>query len=103
MLPIGSHGLWPLYGPTSLFNPNSIEVCVHLAIFSWGLGCLVGLGQNYLRHNSNHPQGVHKFFGIFHTTVTSMLNPIIYSLMNQEVKAALRRTLDLKKVLIISK
>lgn len=81
----------------------SREVCAHLAIVSWGIGCLVGLGQNYLRPKSNHPQGVDKFLVIFHTTVTSMLNPIIYSLRNHEVKAALRRTLGQKKVLIINR
>lgn len=84
-------------------NQMSRELCAHLAIVSWGIGCLVGLGQNYLRPKSNHPQGVDKFLVIVHTTMTSMLNPITYSLMNQEVTAALRRTLGQKKVLIINR
>lgn len=78
-------------------------VFAHLAIVSWGIGCLVGLGQNYLRPKSNHSPGVDKLLVIFYTAVTSMLNSIIYSLRNQEVKEALRRTLGLKKVLIMNR
>ncbi|XP_052019873.1 olfactory receptor 10A2-like isoform X2 [Apodemus sylvaticus] len=57
----------------------------------------------YLRPKSSHSPEIDKLLALFYTAVTSMLNPIIYSLRNKEVKGALRRTLGLKKVLTISK
>uniref|UniRef100_A0A4X1TXN9 G-protein coupled receptors family 1 profile domain-containing protein n=1 Tax=Sus scrofa TaxID=9823 RepID=A0A4X1TXN9_PIG len=53
----------------------------------------------YLRPKASHSPGIDKLLALFYTVVTSMLNPIIYSLRNKEVKAALRRTLGKKKVL----
>nr|XP_023396637.1 olfactory receptor 10C1-like [Loxodonta africana] len=53
----------------------------------------------YLRPKASHSPGVDKLLALFYTVVTSMLNPIIYSLRNKDVKAALRRTLSKKKVL----
>ncbi|XP_030105670.1 olfactory receptor 122 isoform X1 [Mus musculus] len=57
----------------------------------------------YLRPKSDHSPEVDKLLALFYTAVTSMLNPIIYSLRNKEVKAALRKTLSLKKVLIMNR
>ncbi|XP_062043119.1 olfactory receptor 10C1-like [Lepus europaeus] len=54
----------------------------------------------YLRPKANHSPGIDKLLALFYTVVTSMLNPIIYSLRNKEVKAALQRTLGKKNVLI---
>uniref|UniRef100_A0A8C0CUF3 Olfactory receptor n=1 Tax=Balaenoptera musculus TaxID=9771 RepID=A0A8C0CUF3_BALMU len=152
-------------------------VCVHLAMVSWGVGCIVGLGQTnyifslnfcgpceidhffcdlppilalacgdtshneaavfavailcistavlimpspegrqkalstcsshlfvvtlfygsgsvtYLMPKASHSPGMDKLLALFYTVVTPMLNPIIYSLRNNEVKAALWRTL----------
>ncbi|XP_041490586.1 olfactory receptor 10C1-like isoform X1 [Microtus oregoni] len=53
----------------------------------------------YLRPKASHSPGMDKLLALFYTAVTSTLNPIIYSLRNKEVKAALRRTLGLRKVL----
>ena len=58
---------------------------------------------NYLRPKSSHSPGMDKLLALFYTAVTSMLNPIIYSLRNKEVKAALRKTLSLKKPLAINR
>ncbi|VCW83767.1 unnamed protein product [Gulo gulo] len=148
-------------------------VCAQLAVISWGVGCMVGVGQTnyifslnfcgpceidhffsilcisspflliiasygrilaavlimpspegrrkalstcsshllvvtlfygsgsvtYLRPKASHSPGIDKLLALFYTVVTSMLNPIIYSLRNKEVKAALQRTLGKKKVL----
>ncbi|XP_021005513.1 olfactory receptor 10C1-like isoform X1 [Mus caroli] len=57
----------------------------------------------YLRPKSSHLPGMDKLLALFYTAVTSMLNPIIYSLRNKEVKAALRKTLSLKKSLAINR
>ncbi|XP_029387363.1 olfactory receptor 10A2-like isoform X2 [Mus pahari] len=57
----------------------------------------------YLRPKSSHLPGMDKLLALFYTAVTSMLNPIIYSLRNKEVKAALKKTLTLKKPLAINR
>ncbi|XP_051004269.1 olfactory receptor 10A5-like isoform X1 [Acomys russatus] len=57
----------------------------------------------YLRPKSSHSPGMDKLLALFYTAVTYMLNPIIYSLRNKEVKAALRRTLGLREVLTINR
>ncbi|XP_076715694.1 olfactory receptor 10A2-like [Callospermophilus lateralis] len=53
----------------------------------------------YLRPKASHSPGTDKLLALFYTMVTSMLNPIIYSLQNKEVKAALRRTMGKGKIL----
>uniref|UniRef100_A0A8C6QIR3 Olfactory receptor 10A4-like n=1 Tax=Nannospalax galili TaxID=1026970 RepID=A0A8C6QIR3_NANGA len=57
----------------------------------------------YLMPKSSHSPGADKHLAIFYTVVTSMLNPIIYSLWNKEVKAALRRTLGRRKFLTMDR
>ncbi|XP_051835665.1 olfactory receptor 10A4 [Antechinus flavipes] len=52
----------------------------------------------YFRPRSNTSPENKKLLSLFYTVVTPMLNPIIYSLRNNEVKAALQRTL--RKVII---
>ncbi|KAM6184976.1 olfactory receptor 10A5-like [Rhynchocyon petersi] len=52
----------------------------------------------YLRPKANHSPGMDKLLALFYTVVTSTFNPIIYSLRNKEVKAALWRILEKKKV-----
>ncbi|XP_044842134.1 olfactory receptor 10G6-like, partial [Mauremys mutica] len=43
----------------------------------------------YLRPGSHHP--VDRVVGVFYTTVTPLLNPLIYTLRNKEMKEALMR------------
>ncbi|NXI93095.1 O10C1 protein, partial [Psophia crepitans] len=45
----------------------------------------------YLRPKSSYSATVDKFLSLSYTVVTPLLNPIIYSLKNEEVKGALRR------------
>ncbi|XP_006268368.3 olfactory receptor 10A7-like [Alligator mississippiensis] len=45
----------------------------------------------YLQPKSKYSLNVKKFLSLFYTIITPMLNPIIYSLRNNEVKLALRR------------
>ncbi|XP_023966614.1 olfactory receptor 10A2-like [Chrysemys picta bellii] len=47
----------------------------------------------YLQPKSSYSPERDKFLSLFYTVITPMLNPIIYSLRNKEVKKALRRTL----------
>ncbi|KAM4846268.1 olfactory receptor 10AG1-like [Thomomys bottae] len=47
----------------------------------------------YLRPKSNHSAGTDRLLSLFYTIVTPMFNPLIYSLRNKEVIAALRKLL----------
>ncbi|XP_066486503.1 olfactory receptor 10AG1-like [Tiliqua scincoides] len=62
----------------------------HLIVVSlfYGSGIIT-----YLRPKSSYSAESDKLLALFYTVVTSMLNPIIYSLRNKEVKVALKRTL----------
>ncbi|XP_046928009.1 olfactory receptor 10AG1-like [Lynx rufus] len=51
----------------------------------------------YLRPKSNHSAATDRLLSLFYTTVTPMFNPLIYSLRNKDVTAALRKLL-LKKM-----
>ncbi|XP_014382538.1 olfactory receptor 10A4-like [Alligator sinensis] len=50
----------------------------------------------YLRPNSAYSPDIDKLLSLFYTVVTPMLNPIIYSLRNKEVKGALKRVIARK-------
>ncbi|XP_006032306.1 olfactory receptor 1052-like [Alligator sinensis] len=45
----------------------------------------------YLRPSSRYSQGLDKIASVFYTVVSPMLNPLIYSVRNKEVKDTLRR------------
>ncbi|NXJ86360.1 O1052 protein, partial [Trogon melanurus] len=48
----------------------------------------------YLRPSSSYSLNTDKVVSVFYTVVVPMLNPLIYSLRNQEVKDSLRRTAE---------
>ncbi|XP_074838523.1 olfactory receptor 10A7-like [Carettochelys insculpta] len=60
----------------------------HLIVVTlyYGSSCLI-----YLRPKSMNTLESSKVLGLVYTTITPILNPIIYSLRNKEVKEALRR------------
>ncbi|XP_006277340.1 olfactory receptor 10A7-like [Alligator mississippiensis] len=60
----------------------------HLMVVTlyYGSGSLI-----YLRPKSSYSPESNKVLALMYTTITPMLNPIIYSLRNKEVKGALRR------------
>ncbi|XP_069888045.1 olfactory receptor 10AG1-like [Dipodomys merriami] len=45
----------------------------------------------YLRPKSSHSVGIDRLFSLFYTIVTPMFNPLIYSLRNKDMIAALRK------------
>ncbi|XP_075774271.1 olfactory receptor 10A4-like [Pelodiscus sinensis] len=52
--------------------------------------------STYFQPKSSYSPDTKKLLSLSYTVVTPMLNPIIYSLRNKEVKGALRRTLSRK-------
>ncbi|XP_002709199.1 olfactory receptor 5G3-like [Oryctolagus cuniculus] len=54
----------------------------------------------YVRPSSNSSLDINKVISVFYTMIIPMLNPIIYSLRNKEVKDAFRRKFERKNVLI---
>ncbi|XP_062994331.1 olfactory receptor 10A7-like [Elgaria multicarinata webbii] len=51
----------------------------------------------YLRPKSTHIENIDRLVALFYSIITPMLNPMIYSLRNKEVKNALRKLLSMKK------
>ncbi|XP_060111537.1 olfactory receptor 10C1-like [Heteronotia binoei] len=47
----------------------------------------------YIRPKSSYSPNVDKLLSLFYSVITPILNPIIYSLRNKDVKGALKRTL----------
>uniref|UniRef100_A0A8C3IGQ7 Olfactory receptor n=1 Tax=Chrysemys picta bellii TaxID=8478 RepID=A0A8C3IGQ7_CHRPI len=52
--------------------------------------------STYFRPKSSYSPDTKKLISLSYTVITPMLNPIMYSLRNKEVKSALRRTLGRK-------
>ncbi|XP_048217347.1 olfactory receptor 5G3-like [Perognathus longimembris pacificus] len=55
----------------------------------------------YVRPGSSSSLDINKVISMFYTMMIPMLNPLIYSLRNKEVREAFRRSLDRKHVLIV--
>ena len=60
----------------------------HLMVVIIFFGTLISM---YLQPPSSYSQDVNKSIALFYTLVTPLLNPLIYTLRNKEVKGALRR------------
>ncbi|OXB57465.1 hypothetical protein ASZ78_010180 [Callipepla squamata] len=58
------------------------------------------LASMYSRPSSRHSKDLDKVASVFYTMVTPMLNPLIYSLRNKEVKDALAKVMERKMSLI---
>ncbi|XP_052037148.1 olfactory receptor 5G3-like [Apodemus sylvaticus] len=69
----------------------------HLATVSILYGTLFFI---YVRPNASSSLNINKVISLFYTVVIPMLNPLIYSLRNKEVKDGFRRTLEKKHFLI---
>ncbi|XP_069072121.1 olfactory receptor 5AR1-like [Pleurodeles waltl] len=67
----------------------------HLTVVSMYYGTIIFM---YLRPRSSYSPERDKVLSVLYTVVTPMLNPIIYSMRNKEVKGALRRALLKKRL-----
>ncbi|XP_008593087.1 PREDICTED: olfactory receptor 1038-like [Galeopterus variegatus] len=63
----------------------------HLTAVTIFYGTLIFI---YLQPKANHSLDTDKMASVFYTMVIPMLNPMIYSLRNQEVKNALRKAIE---------
>lgn len=72
----------------------------HLTVVVMFFGTAVFM---YMRPSSDSSPDEDKVVSLFYTVVNPMLNPLIYSLRNKEVKDALKRTLNRKNRLLVQK
>ncbi|XP_003505227.1 olfactory receptor 10AG1-like [Cricetulus griseus] len=80
--------------PTATGRAKAFSTCSsHLLVVFLFFGSAT---ITYLRPKSTHSPGTDKLLSLFYTIVTPMFNPLIYSLRNKDVIAALRKLL-LKK------
>ncbi|XP_054832436.1 olfactory receptor 2G3-like [Eublepharis macularius] len=63
----------------------------HLIVVSLFYGTII---FSYLQPPSNYSRDIGKMISLFYTFVTTMLNPLIYTLRNKEVHRALKRTIN---------
>ncbi|XP_028914899.1 olfactory receptor 10A7-like [Ornithorhynchus anatinus] len=74
---------------------RAFSTCVsHLTVVALFYGTAIFV---YMRPQSGASQASGKVIALVYTVITPMLNPLIYSLRNQEVKGALRKVIDRQK------
>ncbi|XP_069098168.1 olfactory receptor 2F1-like [Pleurodeles waltl] len=68
---------------------KAISTCAsHITSVSLFYGACI---LSYMQPSSNYGRGKERVFAAFYAFITPMLNPLIYSLRNEEVKTALRK------------
>ncbi|KAM6448878.1 olfactory receptor 2AP1-like [Liasis olivaceus] len=79
--------------PSTTGKQKAFSTCSsHLLVVTIFYGTLMSI---YAIPNTIKVSGLHKVFSIIYTILTPMLNPIIYSLRNKEVKVAFKRLMSL--------
>ncbi|XP_049991820.1 olfactory receptor 10AG1-like [Alexandromys fortis] len=80
--------------PTATGRAKAFSTCSsHLLVVFLFFGSAT---VTYLRPKSTHSPGIDKLLSLFYTIVTPMFNPLIYSLRNKDVIAAMRKLLLIK-------
>ncbi|KAB1271849.1 Olfactory receptor 1052 [Camelus dromedarius] len=69
------------------------HLCSHLTAVTIFYGTL---SFSYIQPSSQYSVEQEKMVSVFYTLVIPMLNPLIYSLRNKEVKDAVRRAIEMK-------
>uniref|UniRef100_A0A8C8YLZ5 Olfactory receptor n=1 Tax=Prolemur simus TaxID=1328070 RepID=A0A8C8YLZ5_PROSS len=79
--------------PSGTGRHKAFSTCgSHLAVVSLFYGSLMVM---YVSPGLSHSAGIQKIATLFYAMVTPLFNPLIYSLRNKEIKAALRKFLGL--------
>ncbi|KAM5237918.1 olfactory receptor 10T2-like [Ctenodactylus gundi] len=77
--------------PSAPGRRKAFSTCAaHLTVVIVHSGCASVI---YLRPDSRAHPGRDRLVAVFYTVVTPLLNPVVYTLRNKEVRVALRRTL----------
>uniref|UniRef100_F7B0G5 Olfactory receptor n=1 Tax=Monodelphis domestica TaxID=13616 RepID=F7B0G5_MONDO len=85
--------------PSAAGRRKAFSTCgSHLAVVCLFFGSLMIM---YVSPTSENSGDVQKIISLFYLVVTPFLNPLIYSLRNKEMKAALRKTTEKRHVLLL--
>ncbi|XP_050791668.1 olfactory receptor 10A7-like [Gopherus flavomarginatus] len=77
--------------PSTTRRQKAFSTCSsHLIVVTVFYGTLMTV---YLLPKTNTLKALNKVFSVFYTVLTPMINPLIYSLRNKEVKEALRKVI----------
>ncbi|XP_037377329.1 olfactory receptor 1440-like [Talpa occidentalis] len=72
-------------------SAKAFNTCAsHLAVVTLFFGTVFAV---YMHPNSDHSTKQNKFLSVFYVIVIPMLNPLIYSLRNKDIKEAFRRVM----------
>ncbi|KAM7149976.1 olfactory receptor 11A1-like [Macrochelys suwanniensis] len=83
--------------PSTAGKQKAFSTCSsHLIVVTVFYGALITV---YMLPNTGALSAPNKVFSVFYTVLTPLINPLIYSLRNTEVKEALRRALQKCRVL----
>ncbi|XP_001501945.5 olfactory receptor 11G2 [Equus caballus] len=75
--------------PSEASKQKAFSTCAsHLSVVILFFGSVMVM---YVSPGSGHPVKMQKFITLFYSVITPLCNPIIYSLRNKEMKAALRK------------
>ncbi|NP_001378550.1 olfactory receptor 11G2-like [Equus przewalskii] len=75
--------------PSEAGKCKAFSTCAsHLAVVTLFYGSILVM---YVSPGSGHPMKTQKFITLFYSVITPLCNPLIYSLRNKEMKAALRK------------
>ncbi|XP_075425058.1 olfactory receptor 287-like [Ascaphus truei] len=78
--------------PSSLGRQKAFSTCAsHIAVVGIFFGTVIFM---YVRPKAKNSSSVDKVVSVFYSVVVPLLNPMIYSLRNKEMKDALKRAVD---------
>ncbi|XP_006877228.1 PREDICTED: olfactory receptor 11G2-like [Chrysochloris asiatica] len=83
--------------PSAASKHKAFSTCAsHLAVVVLFFGSIMVM---YVSPGSGHPVEVQKIVTLFYSVITPLCNPLVYSLRNKEMKAALRKVFGIEKII----